>query len=402
MKHRKNNVIKCSPDFYDYYTIPFPIKAMGRIQKNKYLCSQLEKLHPCFSDDCCFDSRIKFSGHGLQADVVVMQKFRLAEYKSQNHHKPIYIEELKKIPFFKDYKIKSGVVILAGVLAFAVFFTGIIIKYRQKQQSLQTTQASASLDFSESNVPALETDGFLQIKTFFETLSLNDGKVTDFSWKLNGFTQDYSIVLKNIFPEQLLNTMPQVAFSSVAYDNNVPLMSAQFKGALQSSDFLANETVAVNELTAAFRGFLFQKKMNIIEETVNPCGIKARLLNDESSLTSLLEYFVEENLPLSMLAINVSKEGILIYAGISNTPIKNQKSFYECLLKNVQVFFIQENPAENFDLKKSPQKAVAKAPHINKKEIVIGKIFRIDGSALEFYKDEEGKIKQREGGMDEE
>ena len=89
MKIRNNNAVKCSPDFYDYYSIPFPVKSVGRIQKNKYLCSQLEKLHPCFSDDCCFDSRLKLSVHGLQADVVVMQKFRLAEYKSQNHHKPI-------------------------------------------------------------------------------------------------------------------------------------------------------------------------------------------------------------------------------------------------------------------------------------------------------------------------
>ena len=86
MKNRKSNALRCSPDYYDFYSIPFPVKAVGRIQKNKYICAQLEKLHPCFSDDCCFDSKLRISNRGLQADVVVMQKFRLAEYKSQNHH----------------------------------------------------------------------------------------------------------------------------------------------------------------------------------------------------------------------------------------------------------------------------------------------------------------------------
>lgn len=395
MKSRKSNAVKCSTDFYDYYSIPFPVKAVGRIQKNKYLCSQLEKLHPCFSDDCCFDSRIRFSAHGLRADVVVMQKFRLAEYKRQNHHKPIYIEELKKIPFFNDHKIKVGIALTALALALLIFLVCFYTRYRQKQESMQTLKTSVSADFNESKELELAPDSFFAIKTFFETISLYDGKVADFSWKLNGFSQEYNLSLQYIFPEQLLNALPQVTFSSVTYDNKVPLMSAQFKGALQSSDFLANETVAVNELSAAFRDFLFQKNINIIEETVKPCGIKAKLPYDLSLFKSLLEYCVKEEIPFSSLSINMSKDGVLFYAGISTSQIKNQGDFYKCLLENAGAFFItKEIPADNSGLKSSPQKQIAKLSPA-KNEIIIGKILLTDGAAIEFYKDENGRIKQR-------
>ena len=395
MKIRNNNAVKCSPDFYDYYSIPFPVKSVGRIQKNKYLCSQLEKLHPCFSDDCCFDSRLKLSAHGLQADVVVMQKFRLAEYKSQNHHKPIYIEELKKIPFFRDYKIKTGIVIVAGVLALAVVFIGVFFKYRKGQVYEQTATVSVPADFYESSVTTTEADSFFVIKTFFEIVALNNGKISDFSWKLNGFSQDYNIALKNIFPEQLLNVLPQVAVSSVTYDKNVPLMSAQIKGSVNGSVILADEAVPVSGISSLYRDFLFQKNITIIEETVQPHGVKARLPYNSSLFKVLLEYFAQEELPLTSLSINVSKDGFLVFAGISKTRIKNQREFYECLLENAQVFFVQgESSLDDASaLQKSLHKTVAKSSP--GKGTVIGKILRTDGTAIEFYKDENGRIKQR-------
>lgn len=395
MKIRNNNAVKCSPDFYDYYSIPFPVKSVGRIQKNKYLCSQLEKLHPCFSDDCCFDSRLKLSAHGLQADVVVMQKFRLAEYKSQNHHKPIYIEELKQIPFFRDYKIKTGIVIAAGVLALAAVFIGVFFKYRKEQVDEQTATVSVPADFYESSVTTTESDSFFEIKTFFETVALNNGKISDFSWKLNGFSQDYNITLKNIFPEQLLNVLPQITVSSVTYDKKVPLMSAQIKGSVNGSVILADDVVPVSEISSSYREFLFQKNITIIEETVQPHGIKARLPYDISLFKVLLEYFAQEELPLTSLSINVSKDGFLVFAGISKTRIKDQREFYECLLENAQVFFVQgESSLDDASaLQKSLHKTVAKSSP--GKGTVIGKILRTDGTAVEFYKDENGRIKQR-------
>ena len=240
-----------------------------------------------------------------------------------------------------------------------------------------------------------EPDSFFVIKTFFEIVALNNGKISDFSWKLNGFSQDYNIALKNIFPEQLLNVLPQVAVSSVTYDKNVPLMSAQIKGSVNGSVILADDVVPVSEISSSYRDFLFQKNITIIEETVQPHGIKARLPYDISLFKTLLEYFAREELSLTSLSINVSKDGFLVFAGISKTRIKNQREFYECLLENAQVFFVQgESPSDDASaLQKSLHKTVAKSSP--GKGTVIGKILRTDGTSVEFYKDENGRIKQR-------
>lgn len=396
MKIFKRNAIKCSPDFYDYYSIAFPLKALGRIQKNKYLCSELEKLHPCFSDDCCFDSRIRLSSHGLKAHVVVMQKFRLAEYKSQNHYKPIYIEEIKKIPFFTDDKIKKGMLIFAGLIALILLFTLVLTKQIESRSSRKMAAAPAALDYSNINENPHNTDPFSAIKTLLKTIGLNEGRVSDFSWKLNGFSQDCQLLLQNIFPEELLNTLPELTLSSVTYENMLPLMSAQFKGSLHSSVFMENEDIPVNEISSAFRSFLFKNSITIVEETVKPFSIKAKLPYELSAFKSLLEYLVDEEISASSFSINIGKDSILISIVFSERPIKNQNDFYECLLENSHIFFLQnEKASEDASIKKSPQKALLKTPPAKEKEIVIGKILRTDGSSVEFYKDENGRIKQR-------
>ena len=92
----------CSKDDYDFYTIPFPVKVIFNRQKNRYISSQLEKLHPCFSDDCSYDSHLRLKKSGLIADVVVMQKFKVAEYKANK--RKLYVQELKHHQFFADKK----------------------------------------------------------------------------------------------------------------------------------------------------------------------------------------------------------------------------------------------------------------------------------------------------------
>ena len=95
----KNNAVKCSCEDYDFYTIPVPVKAVLNRNKKHYISSQLEKLHPCFSDDCSFDTHLHLKKTGIKADVVVMQKLKLAEYKSKN--KRLYIEEQKAALLFR-------------------------------------------------------------------------------------------------------------------------------------------------------------------------------------------------------------------------------------------------------------------------------------------------------------
>ena len=396
MKNRKSNALRCSPDYYDFYSIPFPVKAVGRIQKNKYICAQLEKLHPCFSDDCCFDSKLRISNRGLQADVVVMQKFRLAEYKSQNHHKPIYIEELKKIPFFKDYKTKKRNVIFAAIgliVSILIFFS---VRFRNGASSINNP-ASAVPASSQINIEVAKPDSFLQIKNLLETIISSAGKITGFSWKLNGFTYSCELSLQNIYPEQLLEVLPQITVSSVTYEKNIPLMTAKINVSLNSANFKNDIDVPAHEIASAFRNYLIQNKITVIEETVKPCGIKLRLPGEIEMVKSFFEYLLDEQISVSEFSINPGKDSIFVSIGFSFVQIKNQNVIYESIIENADVFFAKKEPDANTeDIQKSARtKPSQKSQTENKKETSVGKIIRTDGTTVEFYKDENGRIKQR-------
>ena len=77
---QKNNVLRKRD--YERYEIMIPfIYTFGK-RKEKFLCSELEKMHPCFSDEFTIDTSIKgITRKGFFEDVYVMNKLKLAEYE---------------------------------------------------------------------------------------------------------------------------------------------------------------------------------------------------------------------------------------------------------------------------------------------------------------------------------
>ena len=400
MKTRRSSALKCPQDYYDVYSISFPIKALGRIQRNKYICSELEKLHPCFSDDCCFDSKIRFSKGGLKADVVVMQKFRLAEYKNQNNQKPVYIEEFKKLPFFKDfrYKQKLYTFLIASVLILLLIF--VVAKLKHKQGPELAPVVNNSYDTS---VDVPEQKPFSNVQKFFESVSLYDGKVLQFFWELNGFSQNLSLTLKNVYPETVYQIVPDARILSVTYENNIPLMTVQLNTKVSVSTDMNDIRNHKSDFAAELREFVLHNDFNIIEETVNPYGIKLQLpvksIQENNScemFNSLFQFVLDKNLYASSLSIKPGSDYLYCSISFSNVCIKDQTDLYKSLIENSKIFFETSNNQKEIDLKKSKsshEKSNQKSEQSNVTDI--GKIIRTDGTTIEFYKDENGRIKQK-------
>ena len=186
----RKKVLNCPSDYYDYYSFSFPINALGRIAKNKYICSELEKLHPCFSDDCCFDSRIKLGKHGLKADVVVMQKYKLAEFKNQRKQKAVYIDELKNKPLFVC-KNKGRYYVLVAIMMLVLLGGGFFVNNTDKK-AIPYVVDEVEKDIDD-NTLIYEKDAFSSLKQLFEEILSENGKITSFSWKLNGFSENFSL-----------------------------------------------------------------------------------------------------------------------------------------------------------------------------------------------------------------
>ena len=79
----KNNVFIKRAD-YEKYQLVLPYRFLFGRKKQRFIYSELEKMHPCFSDEFCFDSTIKgFSKKGALSDVMVIHKYTLAEYEAK-------------------------------------------------------------------------------------------------------------------------------------------------------------------------------------------------------------------------------------------------------------------------------------------------------------------------------
>ena len=67
---------------FDRYFIPLPVSCLLGKKSEKYIFSELEKRHPCFSNEFSYDSRLKISKKGFVSDVVVIRKLRLSQYRN--------------------------------------------------------------------------------------------------------------------------------------------------------------------------------------------------------------------------------------------------------------------------------------------------------------------------------
>ncbi len=378
---RMNKLI-CPQDFYDYYSIPFPVKALQRKQRNKYLCSELEKLHPCFSDDCCFDSRLSFVKKGLKADVVVMQKFKLAEYKKMNGQKPVYIQELKKIPFFQSH-FKRNQIIISIIFLFVLIFVLATLKIIQGQKKIEPMSLEP---VSPVNYQSLAPeDAFSSIINMLEMCGKKECFITDFSWNVQGFSQGFTFSLKNLYPEEVLSFFPDAAISSVSYQDGSPLFSAQVNIKLNSANF-STDYKKEYDYVGELRFFALSNDITIIEETVKPRGI--RLVLSNQSFIKMLDYISRENIPVSSVSISSQKNNSTVSIEISNAGVVDQARFFECLNANSNLFFEKAKQSVESKLGSAPSRP-------QKNQTTIGKIYLTDGTSIEFYKDENGKIKQK-------
>ena len=133
-----NNSSFCKPQEYDFYSISVPAALIMKNKRNRFLYSELVKRHPCFSDSCSFDSKLKLTKSGFMADVVVMENFRLADYKTRNAKRPVFVTERKGAAFFAGNRMKKMVVAAAAVLCLLLVITASGLFKKQKPVQMHT------------------------------------------------------------------------------------------------------------------------------------------------------------------------------------------------------------------------------------------------------------------------
>ena len=393
----KSNRVKCNPLDYDFYTIPFPFSAIKKTQRNKFLYSELGKLHPCFSDDCCFDSRLRLEKNGIKADVVVMQKYKLAQYKSRG--KKIYVEERKAQSFFcKDYR-KTYLLFTAVVIVslFLIILVRIIFVKSAKtdQQNLESVSANYEKTvFSESN------DESEMTSCFISTVAELNGKITAFEWKQNDFSYEFSAEVKGIYPENFGMDFQNASFSAVSFQQALPVMKVSLNRKINALG--QREPEQAFFLRADFRSLIKTLGGNIFEESIVPYGMNFSLpMNNQelciNAVAQIMDFICANAMSLKSFKLYSNNEEINISMYFSDVRQKYSDIVCDCLRKNVPVFLPEkknEKP-EKIEQKKAGS-VVLSTDLASKRKTKIGQVIRDDGSLIEFYKNEQGKIVRME------
>lgn len=383
----KTNALICTPDDYDFYTIPLSVKTLLHKQKNHFISSQLEKLHPCFSDNCSFDSHLKLERSGLKAQVVVMQKCTLAEFKSQK--KRIFIEECRHIQFFTGNQKKLWAAFISVVI-FLVAFTAVSIHQKKLKNEKQNSGIQEIQQIAQPE-PLID-------QPFFSPALLNHvtqsgGQVLNFSWSYDGCNESASCYIKGLFPEQIPRT-DQITFSSVTFEQSVPEFAVNYSAVVRQTQVLSEYKQA--DYKPELRALLLQNDLVPAEETITPFGIKLLVPPEKCSvIEDFLDFLKYNTLSLAAIKLNLDNSIIKMEFIFSDFSFPNENELFTSVINILNAFALEQEKEQDQDklqLQAPPQSQLQRQ---SRQLIKLGQIKKPDGSVAVFYKDENGKIIKR-------
>ena len=385
--------ISCNSDDYDFYTIPIPVKNLFNRQKNRYISSQLEKLHPCFSDDCSYDSHLKLRKNHLIADVVVMQKYKVAEYKAQN--KRLYVKEQKTTQIFASKKqtLVVGVSVLAVVVLIALLIAAVIHGVVKKELTVTQTQTPPQ------TVPDTNLQETVPLNTpkLISFIATHEGKITNFVWSCDGYTENASMKISGIYPEQLEASLKSLRLSPMIFENSLPALTVSLsQKSIQTQSTVPQQT---QNFKARFREILFQNNFTLAEESVAPYGVKLSAPLENTTTAELAQNFtaifttlLQNNFSLSKIQLDCNEQCLKLELIFSEVKLLPQTELYESLINNMEAFLPEQSaPPLRQPRVVTQQIATTKQPAVQK----VGQIIKPDGSVQIYYKDENGKIIKR-------
>lgn len=425
-KNRKS-VVKESD--YETYWIPIPFGSFLGKQKNKFLYGELEKRHPCFSDDYLFCSKTFLKNRKLESKVFVMDKMKLAEYKLQNPKGQFVSEDKRKIPLFyqSQHGKKFGILILFVILI--VMFSFFQTVKNKKNHTLENNSiVETVIELEEEKITLPDNFNFVlndECECLFEIINSNKSAIKSFFWEYSNFYERFDVSVNSVFPEVVLDSLPESKISNVNYYENKPSFNLTYekKNVIEG---LENENQKENnEIIKNVRNLLLENKCLLMEETVNPCVFRFNLTVNKKDFDSFLKenlflklgnFFHKEKTLLKSFSVNCKKngeDGILLEVamGVAKNSFKKSvefiltenksKNICEFVGRNVKTFFAEMSQDSGKEKKLNYKSSGGKKNNLKKRENLkdsnvlknkIGEIKNKDGSITIFYKSTDNKI----------
>ncbi|HAO31319.1 MAG TPA: hypothetical protein DCQ43_08270 [Treponema sp.] len=357
-----------SRDDYELYSIKMPF-LLRKKQRESFIARQLEKMHPRFSTACSVDSKIGLSKKGLTASVAVMDTVTLAKYKSKTSSR-LFLEGNKKRTVFSMHNsfLYSFTVCFALTLLF--FLSYFVFNSVKKKPAVIVPQ----IEHYESE--PLEKDfSLFAFSSVLEKIKVNSGIVSSLCVEQNKM----SLEVRNCFPEQILSSDVGIepSVSELVYRQDEPMFSLSWKRTYFTEPKpLENASVLSQQL----RNSLKEKSFIPQSELINAVGMTLYVDEKDFSLcmNSLSEFCLENKLDFKMLSCK--KENSQVNLSFELVHSETELTIHSLVAANSHLF-VPQKKNEIPSLYVSPQRNF------------IGSVLQKDGHLVQFYLDEDGKIK---------
>lgn len=416
-----NNLLKKAD--YEKYQLVLPYRFMFGRKRQRFIYSELEKLHPCFSEEFCFDSSIrKVSKKGLVSDVLVIHKYTLAEYEAGRQADRTgsgkivgtgFCVDFCKRRFFKNEKVKRAdvVVVLATFLFLMLFLILGFYQFQKAQKTLSVKkQTMIETENLSDGVEIIQPSSLMEV--FFEGIKNADGRIISFRWEQKAGIETLDARIKGVYPEQINELNPgTVNMGAVNYENGLPVIQIS-----EVQKLLQEQISKSGNSLESVHGDFFQNNRNVLFE--NSASLKDEKLSpyllhfvcNEKVLRNLIMRLAEnyrasgDGKVISSICIVSSAGGGADGRGeefeISIGGIEDAASALcdglSLLGEHSDLF--GESPKALSVSKSTLQTPKKEIKEVQKSEISdaakIGEIKNSEGKVISFYKTSEGKIKK--------
>ena len=408
MELRRNVISKKD---YERYSVrmPFRVFLSRPGSRKRFLFGELEKLHPCFSDECTFDSKLKLGKKGLVSDVVVMNSLKLSEYKTRFLGKRLFLEGNPEKCVFGKNRIRNtpGLVVCAAIVGVVISLLLLAVAHWEPAGRCKAASAVEGDAVGEGGAARLPGE---LTELFLSAVEGDSAFLSELEWKCDGLNESFFASVAYIHPDRLINS-GNFEFSAVKYKENLPFFTAKGKCRVRRRKMNKTELVWSNgkpgcfdadqEVFAALRKIICGAGAELMEEKFNPWKIRFVLKNatldkTESLISDMAEYILKMGIAIKRLAIRKggfddfeleieTASDLEPFMGVNLSIL--EKRFRLFGLKN------QREKVQSYQIdvgKKNQGRAVNNTvqPELRK----IGEIRHKDGSFVVYFKNQQGKI----------
>lgn len=383
----KNNSLEIKKSDFEQYRIPISLGNYLPKAKKKFIWEELEKRHPCFSNNFTYFIKNKLCRNGVVADVFVIEKSILGDYKNKANKNPLSINGVK----LTEQKFnKKNIFFLSLIFIMIFIFLGLV--YGKKTRVVNDKIENINISEEKTPINFMSVNKDLVIK-LYDVIKENNGYLRKFNWKIALSGEYINGTVCNVFPEKIEEAINSTEIKTTKYIDKEPFFdfSIRNKFALEKSTKLENSKNILGR--EVIRNYLIKENIPIIEEISNPYRISFLYcleddINSENKvLMELGDVLKSEKLYITGMTINLAEnKELVIEMNISADDVyENNAILY--LSKIINLFKSRRNIVP-VKLRKNTVKLFDNINN-NKK---LGDVYYTNGKRIMFFRTPEGKI----------